>query len=256
MYKAAIGLGIALSLAGCNTTDLQGIQHALSSKPTEIALTPNRYWAGQAYQPRSRSKTWTIEGYIVPRRASRMTYPSLGCAAEWAFKAGDPAGKLTYREEIYHDPKNTCVKSLDVSVKAIDATTVEYKSYNPDGSVSATGQLKPAPVPVPFNLEGDWSGFAKNAKGQKTEIQVRLRRNEQSLSHQFKDGCTAELYYNSVVRGALGMDEQTGVSEMPGITCDYGGLVIFAPVNGNTLIRRAHNEKNQIISETTQTRMK
>lgn len=167
MYKAAIGLGIALSLAGCNTTDLQGIQHALSSKPTEIALTPNRYWAGQAYQPRSRSKTWTIEGYIVPRRASRMTYPSLGCAAEWAFKAGDPAGKLTYREEIYHDPKNTCVKSLDVSVKAIDATTVEYKSYNPDGSVSATGQLKPAPVPVPFNLEGDWSGFAKNAKGRR-----------------------------------------------------------------------------------------
>ena len=237
-----MSLGIALALCGCTTSELNSFQQALNAQPQEVSLIENRYWVGQAYQPKAQNhKNWTMAGYIVPEGHSRMSYPSLGCAAGWQFKQRQAGGKLVYRENVYDDPRNSCVKSLDVSVRAVDASTVEYLAYNSGGQITAKGILKPAPVPIPQELEGNWAGFTTNTLGKKTEIQLRLRRNEQSFSHQFAGSCTAELFYISRHQsGLLQMDMQPGESEMSGASCQQGMLVTIMPAGNDMIVHRTY----------------
>lgn len=227
---------IALSslLSGC-AVPMAGTSIGATSQP--IPLTANRYWTGQAYQ-KSSQNNWQIAGFIIPGQDSLMTYPSLGCTARWTYEGVMPNGAHKYHEQVFRDPRNTCIKNLTVSVRATGPNTVEYNTYTSQGKVDATATLHAAPLPMPVGVTGNWTGFAKDARGQETEVQLRLNREDRSYYHQFASTCTYELFMAEFTERGVALDSSTGTSEK-GAPCDGSGVLMFSLKPDGTLMMRS-----------------
>lgn len=207
----------------------------VSTQP--ISITANRFWSGQAYQTDTRS-TWTASGYIVPGEDSLMSYPDLGCTGKWTFQGHNLDGSLKYHEQIFRDPKNRCIKHVDLTIKAVDANTVEYKTFDSRGKQNSSATLRAQAVPVPAGLSGSWTGSAKNAAGQPTEVQLRLNANERSYFHQFASACTYELFMAEYTERSIALDTTSGMSDK-GAACDGAGMLMFSLKADGTLMMRS-----------------
>ncbi len=237
MKRLLFLLALTSLFSGC-AVPMGGTGHGATASAQAIPLTANRYWTGQAYQKSSRSN-WLIAGFIIPGQDSLMTYPSLGCTARWTYEGVMPNGAHKYHEQVFRDPRNTCVKSLTVSVRATGPNTVEYNTYSSPGQVDSTAILRAEPLPMPVGVTGSWTGFAKDARGQETEVQLRLNRDERSYFHQFASGCTYELFMAEFTERGAALDTTTGVSDK-GMTCDGSGVLMFSLKPDGTLMMRSY----------------
>ena len=203
----------------------------------QIPITANRFWTGQAFQSSNRT-SWQAAGFIVPGENSLMSYPDLGCTARWTFDGHALDGSLKYHEQVFRDPENRCIKHVNLTVKAIDANTVEYKTFDSAGKLNSTATLRSGSVPMPTGVSGGWTGSAKDARGQETEVQLRLNRDERSYFHQFANACTYELFMAEFTERGIALDTSSGVSDK-GATCDGSGVLMFSLKPDGTLMMRS-----------------
>lgn len=230
-------LALSSLISGC-AVPMGGPGFGASAPAQAIPLTANRYWTGQAYQ-KSSQNNWTIAGFIIPGQDSLMSYPSLGCTARWTYEGVMPNGAHKYHEQVFRDPRNTCIKNLTVSVRATGPNTVEYNTYSSQGKVDASAVLRAEPLPMPVGVTGNWTGFAKDARGQQTEVQLRLNRDDRSYFHQFASACTYELFMAEFTERGVALDSTTGVSDK-GAACDGATVFMFSLKPDGTLMMRSY----------------
>ena len=192
---------------------------------------------------RTSGGSYTVMLTLLDGRFSHASYPDLACASNLKAVRSYYGDAMTFIEHVYEDAEGQCVPSEQIAVKPQRDGSLMLRTMS-GGVVTGEGSLRPAVVPVPDNLVGDWEAeLGGKYGGPRSMILVRLAQDGESFAEFNDNYCSGRSRFAFMTSGSMNL---AGFQEPT--ECDDGGMVSYQLVNRNMLERRTYSPDGRVTS--------